>query len=57
MMLSLLQGSYPEGDFDQLVSLDLCVMCSLDWLNLILSRSPKLRALRLYQSVRFLIQT
>ncbi|XP_020871061.1 putative FBD-associated F-box protein At5g56430 [Arabidopsis lyrata subsp. lyrata] len=43
-------GSYPEGDFDQLVSLDLCVMCSLDWLNLILSRSPKLRALRLYQS-------
>lgn len=52
-MLSLLQGSYPEGEFDQLVSLDLCVMCSLDWLNLILSRSPKLRALKLYQSVSF----
>jgi len=52
-MLSLLQGSYPGGDFDQLVCLELCVMCSLDWLNLILRRSPKLRSLKLYQSVSF----
>ncbi|AED96764.1 unnamed protein product [Arabidopsis thaliana] len=43
-------GSYPGGDFDQLVCLELCVMCSLDWLNLILRRSPKLRSLKLYQS-------
>ncbi|EOA12750.1 hypothetical protein CARUB_v10028431mg [Capsella rubella] len=44
------EGAYPHGDFDQLVSLDLCALCSLDWLNLILERSPKLRALRLYQT-------
>ncbi|CAG7907836.1 unnamed protein product [Brassica rapa] len=36
-----------KGDFDQLVFLELCVMCSLDWLNVILEHSPKLRALRL----------
>ncbi|CAA7062540.1 unnamed protein product [Microthlaspi erraticum] len=39
--------SYTKADFDQLVSLELCVTCSLDWLNLSLSHSPKLRALRL----------
>ncbi|XP_019088408.1 PREDICTED: putative FBD-associated F-box protein At5g56430 [Camelina sativa] len=50
LCLKPLEGAYPHGDFDQLVSLDLCVLCSLDWLNLILRRSPKLRALRLYQA-------
>ncbi|KAF8108876.1 hypothetical protein N665_0104s0187 [Sinapis alba] len=36
-----------KDDFDQLLSLELCVMCSLDWLNIILKHSPKLRVLRL----------
>ncbi|XP_019095875.1 PREDICTED: putative FBD-associated F-box protein At5g56430 [Camelina sativa] len=50
LCLKPLEGAYPHSDFDQLVSLDLGVMCSFNWLNLILRRSPKLRALRLYQA-------
>ncbi|XP_024012682.1 putative FBD-associated F-box protein At5g56430 [Eutrema salsugineum] len=44
---------HPECDFDQLVSLELCVMCSLDWLNLLLRHSPKLRFLRFKIFVSF----
>ncbi|CAH8385331.1 unnamed protein product [Eruca vesicaria subsp. sativa] len=44
---------YLKGDFDQLVSQELCVMCSLDWLNIILRHSPKLRALRLSRTVSY----
>ncbi|KAG2308986.1 hypothetical protein Bca52824_028734 [Brassica carinata] len=41
-----------KGDFDQFVSLELCVMCSLDWLNIIIKHSPKLRALRLSRTTQ-----
>ncbi|CAH2069739.1 unnamed protein product [Thlaspi arvense] len=40
-----MEYSYNKCDFDQLVSLELCVMCSLDWLNVFLRHSPKLRVL------------
>lgn len=39
----------PPGDFNQLVSLELCTNCTLFWLNHILRHAPNLRTLRFGQ--------
>ncbi|CAA7062539.1 unnamed protein product [Microthlaspi erraticum] len=49
LCLELNLDGYLTSDFNQLVSLELCTICSLDWICLILKHTPKLRALKLRQ--------